>query len=131
MRSDTLKRVDRFIKTANEREARQIRYWSEHRLMTLGVIPPKQESKKTDRLFSRLAVESVPILLTLFVFIPLVVWGVSWVMWNDYFQAITQECPPNCEPSALVLWSVITAIGFMIIILAYYSARRLMLRARK
>lgn len=131
MRGDNLKRIDKFLQSASEEEAKKIRGWSEHRLMALGAIQPEQKPRKRDRALARVAVEAVPILLTLFVYIPLVVYGVWSVIWSEYFQAITYGCPSTCSGQALALWSVVSAVGFMLIILAYYVTRKLMIRARK
>lgn len=130
-RMDTIKRVDRFIKTANEKEARQIRSWSEHRLLALGVIQPVPKIRKRDRFLSRLAVESVPILLTLLVVIPVVAFGMFALLRGTYLVVYTSNCPTTCSQEALIIWSLVSGLAFLIIILAYYSVRQLMLRARK
>lgn len=131
MRTDNLRRIDRFVRTASEEEVKKIRGWSEHRLMELGIIQPEQKIRKRDRFLSRLAVESVPILLTLLVVIPLVFFGMFALLRGTYLVIYTYSCPPTCSEEALIVWSLVSGVAFMIVILAYYSVRKLMLRARK
>lgn len=131
MRNINLMRVDKFIRTASEQEARKIRGWSEHRLMSLGAIQPERKIRKRDRVLSRLAVEAVPILLTLLVVIPLVIWGVVALGINTSLIIYAYSCPPTCSKETLIIWSVVSGLGFLAIILAYYSIRKLMIRARK
>ena len=133
MRSDNLKRIDRFINTASPDEVLHIKKSLAYRSMSLGLSmsSPKPKPKTVDRALARFAVELVPILLTVFVAIPLVLMGIFKVMGNEYFLPITSGCPESCGADALLLWSVVSGVGFMLIILAYYSLRKLMIRARK
>lgn len=130
MRRDNLRRVDKFLQSASEEEAKKIRGWAEHRLMALGAIQPEQKIRKRDRVYSRLAVESVPILLTLVVIIPLISIGVLWLMYGP-FLVYTRGCPPMCSQETLFLWALVLAVGFMFTILGYYTIRKVMIRARK
>lgn len=130
-RRDNLKRIDSFINTASAEEVTHIKKSLGYRSIALGIstIPPKP--KTTDRVLARIAAELVPIILTLFLVIPLVIWGVFLVMGHKYFQGITAGCPETCSGGALLLWSVVSGVGFLLIILAYFTLRKLMIRARK
>lgn len=130
MRSDNLKRIDKFLQSASEDEAKKIRGWSEHRLMALGAIEPKQEPRKRDRLLARVAVEAVPILLTILVYIPAAYIGVLFTMSNTILMAYGQYCPPQCNDKAIFAWVITGAIGMIAVFIAYYATRRVMIKAR-
>jgi hypothetical protein len=131
LRRDNLKRIDSFINTASAEEVTHIKKSLAYRSMALGISTASPKPKTTDRILARFAVELVPILLTLLVVIPLVIWGVLRVMSNEFFVGVTYGCPPTCEANALLLWAVVSGVGFLLIILAYYSIRKLLIRARK
>lgn len=131
MRSDNLKRVDRFIQTANEDEAKKIRGWAEHRLMALGVVQPEQRPRKRDRALARMAVEVVPILLTLILVIPAVYIGVLLVMNQTILGAYAPHCPPQCSDLGIASWVIAGTLGFLVVLLVYYGIRSVMIRARK
>lgn len=130
-RRDNLKRIDSFINTASAEEVTHIKKSLAYRSMALGIPTTSPQPKTTDRILARLAAELVPILLTLFLVIPLVIWGVLWVMGHPYFHSVTDGCPETCSGSALLLWSVVSGVGFLLIILAYFTLRKIMMRARK
>lgn len=128
-RRDNLNRIDSFINTASAEEVTHIKKSLAYRSMALGIMPPPHKSKTVDRVFARLAVESVPILLTILFVVPLVCLGVLWVMYGRLF-AFSRGCPKLCDQEILVMWGLVIAVGFMLIVLAYYSIRKLMIRAR-
>lgn len=130
-RRDNLKRIDVFINTASTEEVTHIKKSLAYRSMALGISPTSPKPKTADRIFARLAVESVPILLTLLVFTPLVIVGVLILLYETTLIVFTQGCPPTCDTEALILWAMVVAIGLMIIILAYHSIRKLMIRVRE
>lgn len=129
-RREFLKRVDSFIRTASVEEISHIRKVTDSRSVALGISSPATDSKIADRILARFAVELVPILLTMIVVIPIVLWVVMRVMQSHFFPPITAGCPPICEPDALLLWAVVSGVGFLLIILAYYGVRKLMIRWR-
>lgn len=131
MRRDNLRRVDRFIQTANEDEAKQIRVWSEHRLMALGAIQPEERPRKRDKVLARMAVEAVPILLTLLVVIPVVYFVVLLVMDETILRYYASGCPPTCNERGLLTWVAVGTLGFLVVFLAYYSIRKVMVKARE
>ncbi|MFO7679548.1 MAG: hypothetical protein R6X34_05805 [Chloroflexota bacterium] len=130
-RRDNLKRIDSFINTASAEEVNHIKKSLAYRSMALGISITPPTLRKRDRVLARIAAELVPIILTLFLVIPLVIWGVFGVMGHPYFQGVTAGCPETCSGSALLLWSVVSGVGFLLIILAYFTLRKLMIRARK
>ncbi len=129
-RRDDLRHIENFVSTASAEEVTHVKKLLVIRARALGISTTRPKPKKTDRVFARLAVELVPILLTVFVVFPLVMWGVLRVMGNPFFQSVTAGCPPTCEANALALWAVVSGVGFLLIILAYYSIRKVMIRAR-
>ena len=131
MRSANLTRIDKYLQTASEQEARKVRGWAEHRLMNLGAIEPARNARIADRMIGRLAIESVPILLTLLVFIPLVSWVGVMIFTSEAFRPITYACPPTCESESLILLAALSGLGFLIILLAFYSVRKFLLNAWK
>lgn len=129
-RRDDLRYIENFVSIASTEEVTHIKKLLAIRARALGISTTRPKPKKTDRVFARLAVELVPILLTVLVVFPLAMWGILRVMSNEYFSSVTAGCPPMCETDALLLWSVVSGLGFMLIILAYYSIRKVMIRAR-
>lgn len=130
-RREFLNRVDSFIRTASAEEVTHLKKSLAVRSTALGISTATPQPKTTDRILARFAAELVPIILTLFIVFPVVMWGILRVMSSKYLATVTAGCPPTCETNALLLWAVVSGVGFLLAILAYYSLRKLMIRARR
>jgi hypothetical protein len=129
-RRDNLKRIDSFINTASAEEVNHIKKSLAYRSMALGISITPPRIRKRDKVLARMAVESVPLLITLLFVSPVVIFGALVVMYT-YFRPYSSSCPPSCSTEDLILWSVVGALGLMVIVLIHQLLRKLMMRARK
>lgn len=123
--------VLQFIRESdNQEDLRQIAIQSRDRLREMGVLPPKRNGW-FDRFVSRLAVEAVPILLTILVMVPVAAFGV-WSVVNGLVKLgiFSATCPAVCDATSLIALAVTSGIAFLLVSWVYVTSRRFFLAAR-
>lgn len=145
MRSVNLIRVDKFLKSATEQEARKIRGWSEHRLMALGAIQPEKKPTTTDRALTSLYLNTTPWILAFLFMLPLAVFfGLVYQQMKydfRYFMARPlidaglgikpQMCPPSCTWLDIAVWTFLVGGGLITAAIVANMTRKRLLKARK
>ena len=125
-------RVLRYINESdNDSELKRISRLSRKKLRDMGVIPrrkPEKKPSKFRRFISRLATESAPIVFTLFVTTPLVVW-ISYLVLQDL--GFFRMCPGiKCNVEDLIFLMVTSVLSALFIYLSYGLLRKFFLKLR-
>ncbi len=128
----TVDRVLQFINASdNQTDIKRISRLSRKKLRDMGVIPrrkPEKKPSKFRRFISRLATESAPIVFTLFVTTPLVVW-ISYLVLQDL--GFFRMCPGiKCNIEDLIFLTITSVFSALFIYLSYGLLRKFFLKLR-
>lgn len=141
-RFDTERVLSLIASTNNPEDLNRIGKAAAEKLRDLGAISSTKRNRKkrrlTDRALLRLYLEVTPILLSLGLVTPLLVWGGLRLVRSLWFAQLighslavelTKACPPTCTWHNLALWAVLGGVSLLFAVLASYSLRKRLLRA--
>jgi len=131
--------------TNNPDDLNRIGKAAAEKLRKLGIIQGTKANRRkkkhlTDRALLRLYLEVTPILLSLGLVTPLLVWGglrlirAAWfaqLVGHTLAMELTKACPPNCTWHNLALWAVLGGVSLLFSVLISYGLRKRLLRANQ
>jgi hypothetical protein len=137
-----VQRVIAYVKASEEPEdLKQIGRVLAKRLREMGAIRPKKKPRITDKALLYLYLNVSPVLLSLLIVMPLMVWLgrvavremppyiPSMIFGARFWSTLRQACPPNCTWHHLAMWAVLGGVSLLTAFLVSYALRKRLLKA--